>query len=237
MKNNIRKIISEDDLTYFLDKNTMKYVVIMFSSKNCEPCQKIKPTFIQLSKENKDVEFIYIDTYDFYENQYFYTRKYDIQYTPYFIFLFNNNKLGVKVGKGKKELIEKFVKYKSKAISILNHSESSPSNDESYIEQHNNQDDDELDDDDEIIKKKLTIISKLCAYRKRGYKVKVNFTVLSNIQDLENELVRAEKEYENMLNEKEKKILAIKKLKLEEKKINDQRKQTLNKLLEYNNDD
>ena len=59
--NNIFQVVNEAHLDEILNEHQQGLTVLMLSSKVCEPCKMIKPVFIQLSKQNSDCIFVYID--------------------------------------------------------------------------------------------------------------------------------------------------------------------------------
>lgn len=83
---NLYQVIKSDDLDEIILSNPNKLIICMFSSKNCPPCSKIKPIFINYSKTHTDTLFIYVDV--MFEDK---ERKYlsHIEVTPMFLFFFN----------------------------------------------------------------------------------------------------------------------------------------------------
>lgn len=219
---NIHQIVSEDDLKHFIETNQLKLITIMFSTKLCEPCKKIRPTFISLSKQYKDTEFVYIDLSEFKEDTYHYTNKYDIQYTPYFIFLFNNKKLGHSEGDDSNNLISVLKELRNKVLNAQADNASSKS--EEYVL-----------DNEEVIQNKLKLMAQMYVLAKNGYGINLNYSLLSNYDEMNKEYQHWQKKYENSLDEKQRKILAIQKLRLEEKKMKDQKNKDVHKLIEMRN--
>ena len=83
---NLYQVVKSEDLDEIILSNPNKLIICMFSSKNCPPCSKIKPIFINYSKEHTDTLFIYVDV--MFEDK---ERKYltHIEVTPMFLFFFN----------------------------------------------------------------------------------------------------------------------------------------------------
>jgi len=83
---NLFQVLNSDDLDEIILTNPNKMVICMFSSKNCPPCVKIKPTFIEYSKTYTNSLFVYVDV--MFEDK---KGKYlsHVEVTPMFLFFFN----------------------------------------------------------------------------------------------------------------------------------------------------
>lgn len=83
---NLYQVLKSEDLDEIILTNPNKLIVCMFSSKNCPPCVKIKPIFIDYSKKHLDMFFVYVDVmFEDKENKYLN----HIEVTPMFLFFFN----------------------------------------------------------------------------------------------------------------------------------------------------
>lgn len=110
---NIFQVTNFKHLSEILDENSQKLVVIMYSSTTCPPCKIIKPKFIQLSKQNLDCFFVYLNVDLFKDAPDFkFTR--DVEYTPSFKFIFNNQVFTTITGVHEQALVETIVNLKSK---------------------------------------------------------------------------------------------------------------------------
>jgi thiol-disulfide isomerase/thioredoxin len=112
MSQNIFQVINELNLDELLNKNCRNLIVIMLGSKNCVPCKTFKPKFIELSKKNSDVFFIYIDreNYSITENKYF--AKYE--YTPTILYFVGRDQIDDVEGLYEAQIIGKLDCYKLK---------------------------------------------------------------------------------------------------------------------------
>jgi thiol-disulfide isomerase/thioredoxin len=112
MKQNIFQVISETHLDEILDNHIRDLVVVMLSSQTCAPCKMIKPKFVELSKQHKDMFFIYIDrsNYKVTENKYFT----EFEYTPTFVFYFGGQKIAFVEGGHEPSLIRAIMTLKQK---------------------------------------------------------------------------------------------------------------------------
>ena len=91
MNQNIFQVVSEEHIDEIFDQYKQNLIVVMLSSKTCPPCVAFKPKFISLSKQYKDIFFVYIDLTNYKMTQGKYFREFNS--TPTFIFYFNNNKI------------------------------------------------------------------------------------------------------------------------------------------------
>ena len=99
-KQNIFRIEDECELEEISLDNPNKIIVIMYSLSDCIPCKKIKPYFINVSKQFLDCMFIYIQLTNFSQKKFVYTNF--VKATPYFAFYFNDQLIG-KCDDGKEE--------------------------------------------------------------------------------------------------------------------------------------
>lgn len=114
MEQNIFQVVKESDIDDITVKHSQNLVIIMYSSKDCPPCKTIKPKFVGLSKQHKDVFFIYVDRnkyeYDVTINKYF--KEYE--YTPTFLFYFNKSKVAFIEGAHEPALVKTLLILKQK---------------------------------------------------------------------------------------------------------------------------
>lgn len=103
MENNIFQVIHESHLDEIFRDNPQILILIMYSSKLCTPCKTYKPKFVDLSKANKDVMFIYVDNtkYTITDDKYFKT----CDVVPMFLFYFGNNKIAWIQGVNEKKIL------------------------------------------------------------------------------------------------------------------------------------
>ena len=113
MEQNIYQVVKEIHLDELLTNNMQTLAVIMLSSKTCGPCKRIKPKFVDLSKQNKDTLFIYIDidNYEVINNKYFQDYK---NVTPTFVFYFGGVKIAFIEGAHDQSLIQAITFLKQK---------------------------------------------------------------------------------------------------------------------------
>src|SRR5690606_29193230 len=77
-----------------LNDNSLNFITIMFLSNLCAHSIKIKPIFISLAEQNPYDVFVYVDVNNFTEKAYYFTDKFNVQCTPYFVFYTKENELG-----------------------------------------------------------------------------------------------------------------------------------------------
>ena len=203
MNQNIFQVVSEDHIDEIFDQNRQNLIVIMLSSKNCPPCKEFKPKFISLSKQYKDIFFVYIDrtNYKLTQGRYFQ----EFEFTPTFVFYFNKNKIADIVGvhepafmklmleikqkidfarEQMQEEEKKLEKQKMDAIQKLdlnlgqNEKESNPPSKESTNISA-------MDlPDSHLIKKKMDILNKLRELMNNGYKLSKNYNLESDYNEM-----------------------------------------------------
>jgi len=90
--NNIFQVLNHSHLDEILKDHLTNIVVIMYSTKTCQPCLSIKPTFIQASRDNPNIFFVYIDTNNFQDTL---DKKYteNIKMVPHFSFYYSNKRV------------------------------------------------------------------------------------------------------------------------------------------------
>jgi len=187
MSNNIYRVINELDLEDILNKHSKSLVVIMYSSKTCRPCLMIKPLFISLSKKYNDCFFVYIDLNDFEEKTEKYTTGMGIRATPHFLFMFNNEIIAAVSGANREILVDTLDQLRNQWKNKIKENLKIVSNKEKLVE--SNEEIDQItkptfDQDDEMIKNKLTLLAKLYTLGRLGYPVNINFTLLSEYEDM-----------------------------------------------------
>ena len=91
IEQNLFQVINELHFDEILENNIQNMTIVMLGSKECGPCKIIKPKFVDLSKQHKDILFIYIDraNYQLGNNKYFN----EFAYTPTFVFYFGGHKI------------------------------------------------------------------------------------------------------------------------------------------------
>ena len=112
MNQNIFQVINESHFNEILSNHTQDLVVVMISSKDCAPCRLIKPKFVELSKQHKDIFFVYVDRSNYVptENKYFT----EFEYTPTFVFYFGRNKIAFVEGGHEPSLVKAILVLKQK---------------------------------------------------------------------------------------------------------------------------
>lgn len=179
--NNLCRVIKESDIDVILKNNTEKLVltIIMFSSKDCQPCQQIKPTFISLSKENKDIYFIYVDITEFKVNHNKYTAS--LESTPHFVFYFGGVQIAHLSGSDSNNLCSGVIQIKKIiAEKILE----SKQNDNKESEHNNTSDSETSTTKVNIMQRKLNLLQKLKEFETVGCILTKPFTIESNYDDL-----------------------------------------------------
>lgn len=93
--NNICQVIEEGQLDKILNDRIGKLTLIMYSSKTSKVCKQFKPKFVELSKVNKEVFFVYVDAvnYKIVMNKYFQTCQ-----VPTFLYYINAMEVARVVG-------------------------------------------------------------------------------------------------------------------------------------------
>ena len=89
-KGNLFQVLDEEDLNEILTDQKDTLVVLLFSAKWCGPCRKIKPKFIEISKQYTDCYFIYINVDSYSDKNFNYMN--DVSSVPYFLFYHQKNK-------------------------------------------------------------------------------------------------------------------------------------------------
>jgi|688.fasta_scaffold406575_2 thiol-disulfide isomerase/thioredoxin len=194
MEQNIFQVVNENNLTEILTNNIQKLVVIMLSSKDCNPCRQIKPKFVELSKQNKDTFFVYIDrtNYLFTNDKYFS----EYQYTPTFLFYFGGNKIAFvqgaheqplvktlailkqKIEEKRQEMIQREKELEQQKILELNNLKLSQ-------EQAKKQQVKIMSDDSsELLQKKITALNKLRDLVQQGAKLTKAYNLDSDYEDI-----------------------------------------------------
>ena len=112
MEQNIFQVINEPHLDEILSNHMRDLIVVMLSSRNCEPCKLLKPKFVVLFKQHKDTFFVYIDKNNYVttQNKYFN----EFQYTPTFLFYFGGGRIAIVEGGYEKSLIQTLLILKQK---------------------------------------------------------------------------------------------------------------------------
>lgn len=174
IENNLFQVIDENDLDEILNEHRDNLVVIMFSSKMCTHCKKIKPKFVDLSTNNKDCLFIYIDLDNFKDTSTKYTQ--NIQHIPHFVYYLNNTSLSVISGANEEAISKVLVflkdKINVKKKEILEREVSSGSNSNSKTE----------------LSKKMEALAQLKQLVHTGVVLRKQYNLNSELQDLYDEL-------------------------------------------------
>lgn len=171
--NNLCRVIKESDIDGILKSNNERLVLtlIMFSSKDCEPCQKIKPVFISLAKEkdNIDVMFVYVDITDFKVTNNKYTAS--LESTPYFVFYFCEAQVAHLSGSDSDALRSGLVQVKK----IIG---------DKLLELKQPETDSDNSSKVNIMQRKLNLLQKLKEFETVGCILSKPFTIESNYEDL-----------------------------------------------------
>jgi len=209
MTNNIYQVIKEKDLNEIINDHPQDLLLIMYSSKTCGPCKKIKPLFINMSKENEDSFFVYIDINNYDGDISKYTNGFEG--TPKFSFYFNKNEIAIIYGANEQVLKDTYMKLKMKILEKMRE----------FIEQeeqkkHNENkqhiENDKTDNKNNI--EKIELLKKLHELTQNGVELTKNYDFNSDYNEL-----LAEYNYQMSLkdnshddNKKEEKIKKIQEL-------------------------
>ena len=112
MANNIFQVLKETDLDEIMNDHTQNLVIVMYSTKTCGPCMRIKPKFVSLSRENTDCFFVYIDLNIFEDTSFKYTRS--VRGTPKFSYYFNNVEIACVMGADESVVVSTLANLKNK---------------------------------------------------------------------------------------------------------------------------
>jgi thiol-disulfide isomerase/thioredoxin len=165
LKNNIFQVVKETDLLNII--NQKNFVVVMFSLKTCIPCAKMKPIFVDLSKHNTDIIFVYIDI-----------KNYDaddlkIQYTPTFcIYCHGNVNALVTIEGSDRKGLENSIKMVRDKTNLAR---------DKLIENKINNNNDMFSESDI---KNMTILRKLMILNRNGHKLSQKFNLDSNFREM-----------------------------------------------------
>lgn len=112
MNQNIFQVINEDHVDEILTQHRLNLTIVMLSAKNCGPCKHIKPAFVNLAKQYKDIFCVYID-----RDNYLVTKgKHFMEYesTPTFVFYFDNKKITEIIGSHEPALLKVVLEIRQK---------------------------------------------------------------------------------------------------------------------------
>lgn len=212
MDQNIFQVINENDLDEILSNHIRDLVVIMLSSQTCAPCKVIKPKFVGLSQQHKDVFFVYIDrsSYTITGNKYFT----EFEYTPTFVFYFGGNKIAFVEGGHEPSLVQAITVLKQKiaekkkefeqqekllaqqkmneleAISLLNKMQNNNNNQNKITtpnnteEENKNVNNKQVTEEMIMLNKKMEILQKLRELNNIGIKLTKNYNLDSSIEEM-----------------------------------------------------
>ncbi len=174
MSKNIFQVTEEMHLDNIMNDNMHKLILIMYSSKMCAPCKQYKPKFVELSKTNKDIFFVYIDTsnYKATENKYFKT----CNVTPMFLYYFNNTECARIVGVDEQSItsILKQLEQKIEAKKVQMQLERQQEIEKSKFK----------NPDTELVEKKIILLNKLIELCNKGAKLTGNYNLDSDYEDI-----------------------------------------------------
>lgn len=196
MNQNIFQVINEDHIEEILDQNRQSLIIVMLSSKNCPPCKEFKPKFISLSKQYRDILFVYIDrtNYRLTQGKYFQ----EFEFTPTFVFFFNKNKIMDIVGVHEMAFMKSMLEIKQK----IDFERQQMQEAEKKLEQQklddinrmnlNKNDEEQLNKknlvDSELLQKKMVILNKLRELMNNGVKLSKNYNLESDYNEMLMEL-------------------------------------------------
>ncbi len=112
---NIFQVLKETDLDEIMNDHNQNLVVVMFSTKTCRPCMRIKPKFVDMAKENGECFFVYIDLNNFENTEYKYTKT--VEATPKFSYYFNNVEIADVMG-ADESVVSKTLSHLKNKISV-----------------------------------------------------------------------------------------------------------------------
>jgi thiol-disulfide isomerase/thioredoxin len=197
MEQNIFQVVDESHIDEILSQHLQELCVIMYSSKTCPPCRKIKPKFINLAKQHKNIFFIYVDITNFQITSNKYFKEY--LHTPTFLFYIGENKvafiegareqilnetlqqLNHKIEEKKKEIYQKekiLAEQKIKEVQNINLNFKSPT--PSSVTVPN---DDEVEAI-ELMNRKIDILNKLKFLMQKGVQLSQSYNLNSNYNDM-----------------------------------------------------
>lgn len=183
--NNIYQVLKESDLDEILSDYAQHIVIVMFSSKTCIPCMKIKPRFITMSNEHPDCFFVYIDIDNFDDK----TSKYlgTIQSTPKFSYFFNKQEIAYVLGVNEEAINGTLIHLKDKIESKRKEYieiEQQKQQHQQYQQQNNFH---QYTNDDQIISMKLDMLKKIYELQKAGFKITKKYGLDDSLEDMINE--------------------------------------------------
>jgi thiol-disulfide isomerase/thioredoxin len=91
--NNLYSVENEDNLINIMKANTKNIIIIMFSNKECPPCQKLRPVFKSMANDNTQHLFLYVDLSNYKETHKYFTK--NVELTPTFCYYYNGNLLHI----------------------------------------------------------------------------------------------------------------------------------------------
>jgi len=163
--NNIYQVLNEDDLEEIMNDYKQNLIITMYSSTSCGPCKMIKPTFVNISKDNPDCFFIYVNVEEFKEKKFTYTR--NITAYPTFIFYLNNTEIGIVIGAQKEALVNTLQQIKNKIQEIVNSVE-----------------EEELEELDQLNIQKIAMLKKLQALVMSGIQLTQGYNLNNSLEEM-----------------------------------------------------
>lgn len=198
MEQNIFQVVDEHHIDEILSEHLQELCLIMYSSKTCPHCKMMKPKFVNLSKQHKNIFFIYVDkdNFNISTNKYFS----ECNAIPLFLFYIGENKiafiegaqeqalistlleLNYRIEEKKKELHQKekiIAEQKIKELKDLNLDkfqndklQNSMTNDENAIATI------------QLMNKKIDILNKLKYLAQNGIQLSQPYNLKSNYEDM-----------------------------------------------------
>lgn len=173
MAQNIFQVINETHLDNIMHDNMQKLILVMYSSAMCKPCKMYKPKFVNLSKTNPNVLFIYIDVskYDAIENKYFK----ECESYPTFLYYFSNTLVAYVKGTDETGIITTMTNINQKIEAKKN---------QLLLEKQELEKQKFKNPDTELMQKKIFLFNKLTELHNKGVKLTGAYSIDSDYEDL-----------------------------------------------------
>jgi thiol-disulfide isomerase/thioredoxin len=173
MTQNIYQVLNETHFDNILRDNMQKLMLVMYSSSMCKPCKMYKPKFVNLSKSNPDVLFIYIDAtkYDITQDKHFKM----CESFPTFLYYFSNTLVAYVKGADDAAIVDTLTNIKNKIEEKKN---------QLLLEKKELEEQKFKNPDTELMQKKIFLFNKLTELHNKGVKLTGAYSLDSDYEDL-----------------------------------------------------